>query len=345
MVLRERNRPALSRDAILPTTNESKECSSLNNTFVKGPFSRVINSVTWPSSRMKALCCILIIAIFLIWMLFKIDILSWGGTITNASRVKPIFFVHFHRSGGTGVCKTLLNSTSIIVTDAEGLTQDPELNCHTALSGPKQNPEQFYRIQTCRHLIPYTLDDHGIPFHRNNFIALQVPFLEEMPCPGDYRSFSIMRDPIDRLASHLHSEGFHTNDLHSWAKDRTRTPPDSWMHGYPVVNSMVIRQLLGQDRFVDPRPVDKHDLERAKRAVDRFDVFVPLEYLKDPKVLHLLKKTLPEYYEPLMRLGINETKTKREWPKPSGSDLGLMERENKFDIMLYQYVLEKLEIQ
>lgn len=153
-----------------------------------------------------------------------------------------------------------------------------------------------------------------------------------------------MRDPIDRLALHLHAEGLHhATKLQHWAKSHARTPPDNWMCGHPVINSVVMRQLLGQDCFVDPRPVDKSDFVCAKRAVNQFDVFV--EHLNDASVLQLLQKNVPEYHEALVRLGIhNETKTRREWPKPSGSDLGLMERENKFDIMLYQYILEKLEI-
>lgn len=157
MVLRERSRPALPGNDILPTTNNAnaEQHSSLSNdTFVNSPFSHVIHisSGSRPSSsRIKALLVSLIGGACLMGMLFKMEILSWGEAITNASHVKPILFAHFHKSGGAGACKTLLNSTFIVVTDAEGLFQDPELNCHTALSGPKQSPEQFYRMQTCRH--------------------------------------------------------------------------------------------------------------------------------------------------------------------------------------------------
>lgn len=239
------------------------------------------------------------------------------------------------------MCRSVDNST-LIVTDAEGYPQDPAQNCTTPFSHQHASPESFYRVQTCAHLLPYTMDQRGIAFRRNNLIVVGAPFFEEMPCPGHYRSFAIMRDPIDRLASHVYSEGILDMELSSWASQKLRTPSDSWMKGYPILNSMVIRQLLGQDRFVDPSPVNEKDLERAKRAVDRFDLFVPLEHLNHPNVKSKMDKTLPEISKQFSKPG-KPVKSKR--PGPSGQQLALMEQENKYDIMLYQYVLEKLGIE
>ena len=76
--------------------------------------------------------------------------------------------------------------------------------------------------------------------------------------------------------------------------------PQSYLDGYPVVNNMVIRQLLGRERFMDTRPVDENDLERAKIQLDACDAFVPLEYLQHESVLQLLNRTIPEYFRGIM---------------------------------------------
>jgi hypothetical protein len=263
---------------------------------------------------------------------------------------KPILFVHFHKSGGTNACGIVKQSTLLNVTDADGKlvtispqTEDLIGNCNTPFSSPNVDVRVFSHIQTCRHLLPYAVDQDNQP--RNNFVAVEVPFQESMPCdPRTFRSFAIMRDPVTRLQSHMLAHG-NWKEARITAIIRNRKPclEFYYMDGYSIVNSMVIRQLLGRERFIDTRPVDEKDLELAKEIVDKFDAFVPMEYLQHPEVQQLLNSTIPEYIQGQAR----RKKKKAHKPKAYNSSekfLQLITEENKFDILLYQYMLQKLKL-
>ena len=77
---------------------------------------------------------------------------------------------------------------------------------------------------------------------------------------------------------------------------------DIWVSRlYPCINNMVIRQLLGLERFLDPRPITEQDWNRARDIVNQFQVFVPTEQQHHPLVLQLLQDQLPEYHQALVR--------------------------------------------
>jgi hypothetical protein len=259
---------------------------------------------------------------------------------SEPSSRKPIFFVHFHKSGGSSVCSTMKKS-DLKISNANG-TRLMTRNCNAPFAGPKYNVTQYQQFQTCASLTPLTVDDKGRPFHRNNFVKTEVPFLDKMPCPG-YRSFAVMRHPLTRIVSHMTFHKHNETMLRQWTVERMPNPPDSYMRGYPIINSMVIRQLLGRTRFRDLRPVDEDDLHRAKQLVDNFDAFVPLEHLHHPTVSQLLQNTVPEYYYALQKKNVTAKKQGKRY-QPSDEFLEQMATENKFDILLYQYMLERLGI-
>jgi hypothetical protein len=283
--------------------------------------------------------------------------LSLSPAINNstANRDSPILFVHFHKSGGTSVCQNVLRGASqLTITDAaghsvmDGITDEfikSKYNCNPPFAGPMMNVKYYHELQTCRHLLPYTMDENDVPFRRINFVAVEIPFREEMPCPGQYRSFATMRDPIQRVKSHMLAHRWDEEHMLKLVRDKTKCPETTYMDGYPIVNSMVIRQLLGRERFTDTRPVDDTDLQRAKELVDRFNVFVPLEHLSHPNVVRILQQHIPEYYQNKqdVLLTANVNKDSQEY-QPSAEFTDLVIRENKYDLLLYQYMLDQLGI-
>ncbi len=165
-------------------------------------------------------------------------------------------------------------------------------------------------------LEPYTMDEAGIPFRRNNFLSVEIPLHEPMPCPR-FRSFALMRDPFKRCLSHLSFEGI------------------------PEV-IVLKRQLLGRARYLRPRPIDDKDFEQAKIQLDKFTAFVPLEFLRHEKVLALLNQTVPEYYEGLIE---NFSRSNEQPPTNltySENVIRRIQEENKYDTMLCDYMLKKL---
>jgi hypothetical protein len=182
--------------------------------------------------------------------------------------------------------------------------------------------------------------------HNATFVSLEAPHREALPCEG-FRTFSIMRDPFSRLLSWINLQKENDQLVLEWMDTKQSHPPQYYFDGYSYVNCFVIRMLLGQERYRDPRPVDENDLQRAMARVDKFDAFVPLEHLNHPNVLSLLKRTVPEYHKELVRkrrkkiFNTNEAK----WFLPTPEFLEQVRRENMYDIKLYEYVLEKLNIE
>lgn len=272
-----------------------------------------------------------------------------NDTFSLSTSKLPILFVHFHKSGGTSVCESMrLFQKQVNITNALGEAFDPYLlelnNCNFEFTHPHLDDRFFSSVQNCRMLEPYTMDESGTSFRRNNFISVEIPLNERMPCPR-FRSFAIMREPVKRVISHLIYEKVSEEKAMVWIDKRlpgTRKR-DFFMNGYSVINNMVIRQLLGRKRFISPRPIDEADFKQAKLQVDKFHAFVPLEHLKHPTVLELLNDTVPEYYEGLIKNDRIRANQQQATNLTFSSDFVETVRENnKYDILLYEYVLGKL---
>lgn len=302
-------------------------------------------------------------------------------------RNNAILFVHFHKSGGTTVCSTFLQSSRVPLTDVNGNKRRPVRNCNVESSGPRNDVDLYGGLQTCRILELYGVDlATGEKFGRNNLVAVETPLMEPLPCRG-FRSFAVMRRPVSRLLSHMPYHRLAPEDYIRYMNDpkgermteRERGMTGRHVYvGYPIVNCFVIRMLLGRERYQDPRPVDATDLALAKRQVDDFDAFVPLEHLLHDNVLTLLKETVPEYHEGLIEHPHRQEKKARKRKgdddgdeedgegREDGGDEGggegekakgkgklkaddpdflkRLHEENEYDTMLYEYVLEKLGI-
>jgi len=256
---------------------------------------------------------------------------------------KPILFVHFHKAGGTSVCAKMSNLTDFHITDANGFELPPRhRNCNTEMSGPLNDAKKYAGLQTCAHLVPYTLGEDGTPFRRNNFIAIEVPFLEKMPCAG-FRSFATIRDPVMRVLSHLNFERVDRDEFMKLLEGK-RVSSSKVHYGYPTINSMQIRLLLGRNRYLDPTPINDKDLERAKAIVDQFDAFIPLEFLSSPESISVLNRTVPEYIRAATLNEQDKYLTAKAYQDFHGDQIRLIEKENKHDILLYKYAAEKLGI-
>lgn len=102
--------------------------------------------------------------------------------------------------------------------------------------------------------------------------------------------------------------------------------------------------------ILDPLATED-DYQRAKRRVDLFDAFIPLEYLYNPKILRHLQRTIPEYhYGLLLNNGGDETlvvnqNVDKKTMHYSQAFIEQLTKENEYDTKLYRYVIEKLGIE
>jgi hypothetical protein len=83
----------------------------------------------------------------------------------------------FTRAVGLKFVKSVQQSMNI--TTLEGLLVPRKQNCNTPFSGPNAK----LHLQTCQNLQPYSL--------KTNFVAVEVPFQEIMPCTS-FRTFAII---------------------------------------------------------------------------------------------------------------------------------------------------------
>lgn len=250
---------------------------------------------------------------------------------------KTILFVHFHKSGGTMVCQTALRS-GYNITNAMGLPDEniEALNCNTPFSGPKTDVRRYSSLQSCKAMSLYN--------RITDFVAVEVPFQEAMPCPS-FLSFALMRNPVDRVQSHMRFHSLKRNEIINWVQSRKPCNRSSFVFGYPIVNSMVIRQLLGRERYTDTAPVNEADLERAKQIVDSFDVFVPMEYLEMPHVADVLSQKMPLFAKALKDHLASSAVGVRSYDNATSDFVQLLEKENQYDLRLYDYVLRKHRIE
>jgi hypothetical protein len=97
-------------------------------------------------------------------------------------------------------------------------------------------------------VLPYAVDGNFQP--QPNVVAIEVPFQDSMPCPG-LRNIAIMSDPVNRHISYMLAHADWKEDMIlEYIRHKTPRPKKYYMNGYPIVNSKVIRQLLGSQRFI-----------------------------------------------------------------------------------------------
>ena len=300
-----------------------------------------------------------------------------GTTFTNQTRGNstihlPILFLHFHKAGGTEVCRMMqTNQKLVTLTNQMGkkIIFPSAHNCNADRAGPRidvrvqkrnRNSESQKPSLRCQAFTNYTTDSTGrTPFVRNNFMAAEVPLDHAFSCPN-FRIFTLVRNPIARSQSHMKMKNW-TPDFIQSIFNSTQKPSQEprnllgayVLRVYPSLDNMQIRQLLGLPRLLDiDRPIDEKDLKQAKALVDAMAVAVPTEQQLHPKVLKLFQERIPEYYAALQtryRKNIKELNGSPPQPRHTHYNhkpafVELLKQHNKYDMQLHEYLHTKLGI-
>ena len=254
---------------------------------------------------------------------------------------RTILFVHLSKSAGSSVCQTMAKEMTL--TNAQGRIDRNRRNCNVQFLD-KRHKWSWTEPHFCTELERFTTNATGHPHQRNNFIAIERPWHDEMPCLG-FRSFSVMRHPVSRYISLIDYFGMNETFVMDYTK-KQQTGVAVFDAGHKLAahptNSWTIRQLLGYKRFFDPNPIDNNDYLRARSLVEKFDALLPLEFLRHPNVLRMIKSTIPEYHKGLLAHNITVNKSKKTFH--SAEFVDLLNKENKYDIMLYEYVLKMFDL-
>jgi len=197
---------------------------------------------------------------------------------------QAVFFSHVSKSAGTTFCACGMRSGCLGFGMEEG--SDPVLqNCHAGLwdkSAPDDSPhwgaegnhpEQF---DTCNGLADYANSKNYTLEGNENYLV------SDGVCP-QFWNVVILRDPIERLVSHL-SELTRIPEKSPWRFREVRVGDALWnphnltpqtiFQEIPILSdNFYIRSLLGRDVYRLPLGgVTKEHLEQAKKVVEKFDL-------------------------------------------------------------------------
>jgi len=196
-----------------------------------------------------------------------------------------IFFSHISKSAGTTFC--ICGQTNGCVGSGMRAGEDPVLeNCHAGdnddapddlphWAAKRQHPDRF---DTCEGLEKYARENQFTLEGNENWL------IGEGLCP-QFWNVIILRDPIDRLVSHLQelsripantaSSEVETGPL-AW--NATKLTPEYVFQQVPILaDNFYTRSLLGAETYAMPLgSLNQSHLERAKKVIEGFDLVLVL---------------------------------------------------------------------
>ena len=207
----------------------------------------------------------------------------------------PVFFLHLHKSGGTSFVTTAAerglyndNDQGIIGRDESELDTFPA-NALSKCSGLK-NERCCLRRDTARHRgMTVCEPGHNVEFGPNACAKGFDPEVEL--CGGDLRYITLIRDPMQRLLSHMCQHDLVPADVSSALSPATEmqatrtilTDADTtkWPAG-PGLDNYYVRALAGPSAWSLPAgALNETHFATAQRTLQAFDVIMRLERLPD----------------------------------------------------------------
>jgi len=279
-------------------------------------------------------------------------LLHLAGAVTlvhGPRRQKPVQWYHVHKAGGTTIC-------ALAEAMGERVIQ-PSALCNMFQDSYQQRDAQFHFNCTERRA--------AFEIQRATWSALEVPLEEGSNfCPGDFYYGTVVREPLDRLESHLGwQSGWDESYLelpcrydvliaHLAATNVTEDLRRACYRQLPALDNYLVRMFGGREVARLPAGgVGQQHFEKARAVLDRFDLVVPLEVLStDEHVVLDLNRELgwhlrpedvrqifhPEGFNKVMREERTEHKVHL-----SSEQLRHLSHLNRFDTALYNDAMAK----
>jgi len=192
----------------------------------------------------------------------------------------PVYFLHFHKSGGSTFCKIATSSgNSMLLNQEQKITH----NCNLPGDGP------YSMIHMLHAGVVYDYKrscSQRSEFIKNNsvsyFAVESPPFHLDYPCPEHFVSMTVLREPIERIMSNMRIHNI-TKEMAIWWLHKDRVIEHKTVRGSNAFNNHYTRIFLGHDRYFDPLDsFTKRDLDWVKAKLRQFDFVIPLDKLNDP---------------------------------------------------------------
>lgn len=233
-------------------------------------------------------------------------------------------FVHIHKTGGTTLNWKILH---------KNYPKESILDIHKPLSAQEIAKIYLSIPEDCRRKVKLITGHFDFGIHK--YI--------DVPC----RYFTLIRNPIDRIVSlyyfvqqtelgevFLKTRGYEKSEV---IKMSLLEFVESGM--FPEVNNGQVRMISGVGRSIDFGEVNEDLLKLAIANIDRyFSVVGITEYFDESLLLMASRFGWKRLW--YTKSNVNTKKPKH---KISKEELYILEKYNKMDILLYNYVRERFE--
>eukprot|EP01138_Halocafeteria_seosinensis_P008440 gb/GECG01008625.1/.p1 GENE.gb/GECG01008625.1/~~gb/GECG01008625.1/.p1 ORF type:complete len:363 (+),score=39.49 gb/GECG01008625.1/:1-1089(+) len=237
---------------------------------------------------------------------------------------KKIRLIHLHKCGGSSFCNMAKANNE----------SRPGGNCN-AKDG--RVPDLLKRSKAIQHS-KMTCNERRNMHSKYSFVGTET-MLGVKPCPDTYHYMLPVRDPIDRIRSHIAYHKMRMGDVIRMLKHGSPTAMSfdnkPWGSVREMFDNYFIRMLLGGSTFFAPlHSLKERHLDQAKEKINRsISVIVPL------------KQQVPEAkncLEAVTRWKKTTLSHSRKTSRPkSGTkeELDYIRKVNSLDLQLYQYAL------
>ena len=212
-----------------------------------------------------------------------------------AAPIKPVFFLHVSSAGGTSICEWA---------QAQPCSRVPACgaNCNLNCRHPWDWRSACHPLacrepaRVCRP--PYLPGCSGLQQYsarRNLTFMASETYLHEV-CFEDFRYVTVLRDPVERIASQLERVSTQPNTrLHQLIAQpwHFNASESSSMMGTAALDNYLTRLLVGPSAFFLPlRSINTSHRALASRILASFVAVVPIERLDDPESVAWLQTSL-----------------------------------------------------
>jgi len=187
----------------------------------------------------------------------------------NQDSLKPLMFVHVHKSLGTWMCSIAKVSGA---SSADGPDcSELEDNCWASSA--------FGSKSTCAARMQQ-LSAHNWTFYE---IERWIDFSEDAGdwCPEDLSYAIIMRHPLKRAASQMTANSQTIDDVKGWFEaPRVFNHREGFVYSHVSYDNFYVRTLCGIECFfLPPGTITETHLEEAKRRLEELDAVLIVEDL------------------------------------------------------------------
>lgn len=269
-----------------------------------------------------------------------------------APKRKPVMYFHIHKSGGTIMCAQAVEKGERVVQSGHYCGSN-EFHDWAALGDwPWFVEVGYFFNHTCAECSHTCADRVAMFGDEYTWNSVERQLDSGDLCFDDFVYVTIMRETISRLTSQLNYEPFNRSGFVSCLADAVESQnasaycPQNQIEqpaiiardlGYVFFDNYVVRMLGGSHTAtLPPGGVNASHFAAAVAVLDRFDLVIPLEELNSERAHAALDSVLG--WHPGEEERTRETEHVEHFTE---QELESLRSINKFDIALYNHILQK----